>query len=179
LAAVEAGEVSVSDASKIVRRPHPVQRLALEAFRAKKGKTLVQALKVIEPDLPVLDGRGLPVPAAYRDVFATRDESDDLIREFDEIRAEVEALASGRAGFYLRKELKHLVEKFGQIKSALKAGNPQLKLGKAPQSKRANTRRFGVARGGRRRIVVAAIASLGDQPVAPSMGSGLALMSAD
>jgi len=47
--AVEAGDVSVTDAAKVVDKPKPIQQAALDAVRAGNAKTLVKAAKRLEP----------------------------------------------------------------------------------------------------------------------------------
>ncbi|HVC94219.1 MAG TPA: ParB N-terminal domain-containing protein [Pirellulales bacterium] len=47
--AVEAGEVSVTDAANVVDKPKPIQQAALDAVRAGKAKTLVKAAERLEP----------------------------------------------------------------------------------------------------------------------------------
>ena len=47
--AVEAGEVSVTDAASIVDKPKPIQQAALDAVRSGNAKTLLKAAKKLEP----------------------------------------------------------------------------------------------------------------------------------
>lgn len=68
IAAVEKGEISVSDAAAIVHLPKPRQREALESVRSGKARTLREAAKVKKP-------RSLP-PA----VLASKPSEPQVIR---------------------------------------------------------------------------------------------------
>ena len=59
VAAVEAGEVSINDASKVIRKSKPTQQAAVEAVMSGKAKTAARAAENIEPtknDLEPISG---------------------------------------------------------------------------------------------------------------------------
>ena len=123
LAAVEAGQVSVSDAAKVADKPRHVQKAVVDAVKNGRAKTAAEAVRRLQPsELPpdttptVTDALGIPVPEPYLAVFATRSEFQAAARKLDEARRAVEELAESPAGFYLRKELQHLTGKFKEIK---------------------------------------------------------------
>ncbi|HVC98683.1 MAG TPA: hypothetical protein VND64_33770 [Pirellulales bacterium] len=123
VAAVEAGQVSVSDAAKVARKPKDVQQAAIDAVANGRAKTAAEAAHRLQrnglpPDTPPAetDALGITVPEAYLAVFATRCEFQAAARKLDEARRAVEELAESPAGFYLRKELQHLAGKFKEIK---------------------------------------------------------------
>jgi len=123
VAAVEAGEVSVWDAAKIVRKPKNIQQAALAAVQSGEAKTLAGAVKKLECEAlsldtlsTITDAQGNPLPETYLAIFAARQEFMAIARKLEEDRRAVEELAASPAGFYLRKELQHLSEKFNQIK---------------------------------------------------------------
>ena len=123
VAAVEAGQVSVWDAAKIAGKPKNIQQAALAAVQSGEAKTLAGAAKKLESEaLPLdalsemTDAHGNPLPEKFVPVFAAREEFMAIARKLDEDRRAVEKLAESPAGFYLRKELEHLAEKFQQIR---------------------------------------------------------------
>jgi hypothetical protein len=123
VAAVEAGQVSVWDAAKIVRKPKNIQQAALAAVQSGEAKTLALAARKLECEaLPLdalsamTDAQGNPLPEKFVPVFAAREEFMAIARKLDEDRRAVEKLAASPAGFYLRKEVEHLAERFKQIK---------------------------------------------------------------
>ncbi|HEV3005049.1 MAG TPA: hypothetical protein VGX78_11340 [Pirellulales bacterium] len=131
VAAVEAGDVSVTDAAKIVAKPKSVQQAAVDRVKAGEAKTLAAAAKRIErgatpPEATVqeelsdvADELGNRVPKRYLAIFVTRADFAATIRKFDEARRAVEELAETAAGHYLRKELANLTGKFKEIKFIL------------------------------------------------------------
>ncbi|HUY37092.1 MAG TPA: hypothetical protein VMV69_30535 [Pirellulales bacterium] len=123
LAAVEAGQVSVSDAAKVAEKPKDIQQAAVDAVKDGRAKTAAEAARRLQPSgLPpdavtdITDAFGNPLPEDYLAVFATRCEFQAAGRKLDEARKAVEELAEAPAGFYLRKELQHLAGKFKEIK---------------------------------------------------------------
>jgi hypothetical protein len=131
VAAVEAGEVSVSDVAKIAAKPKTVQQAAVERVKAGEAKTLALAAKRIERDaIPpaptpledlsdVTDDAGNRVPKRYLAIFAARGDFAAAVGKFDDARRAVEELAETAAGHYLHKELANLAEMFKRIKFIL------------------------------------------------------------
>ena len=128
IAAVESGDVAVSDAAAIADRPKDEQRQAIEAKREGRARTLRQAAEELDDDSSGLEAScgvgvspaseqagGTPGPQSSRRVL--RSEANRFARELDKLyrRVDVLTVACGGANEhtdYLRDCLRIVIDAF-------------------------------------------------------------------
>ncbi len=130
--AVQSGEVSVSDAAKIVDQPAGVQNAAVKKVRKKKAKTVTAAVAGMTEEV-VKDEVGHIVPKSLLETFATGkrfDEMESLCRSLQKHLDEVSRLPGGeqlRMQLQSTKSGDKMVNKckeLGEVKSHLKFTRP-------------------------------------------------------
>ena len=125
--AVEAGDVTVADAAKILEQPAAVQAEAVKKVKAGKSRTAAKAVEEItapeqeEPEgktrvARLTDSKGKHVPAALREVFDHAKEFNIVGRKIDELRREIQTLAEHVSGFYLARESQSIIRELKDLK---------------------------------------------------------------
>ncbi len=106
--AVDAGEIAVTDAAKIVDKPKAAQREAVAKVKAKTAKTAVQALtetqREDEPATGLQDAQGVPVPKKLVPVFRGKEDFEALLSLMRKACDLFDALCKSPAGHFLKAE---------------------------------------------------------------------------
>ena len=97
IAAVQSGDVAVSDAAAVANRPKEEQRRALEAVRQDRARTLRQAAEV-EGDANSKAGEAGETHAAWSARRRIRSEAKSFAREFDKLYRRIDALTAACGG---------------------------------------------------------------------------------
>lgn len=132
--AVRDGEVSVSDAAKIVEEPAKVQNAAVKAVRTKESKTVTKAVKAVkeeaaerepgeEPEAPLVkDHFKVAVPAELAEVFSQCEEFRSLMAALSDCKSRATALASTPGGGWL--DIQEIERLLTDARAAIRFGMP-------------------------------------------------------
>lgn len=102
-AAVDAEEVSVSDAAAVARTAtKPEQTAAVKKVRKKKAKTVVAAVASDADETVMLDAEDQNVPDHARDAFVAAGALTGICRELDDVIRRVKVIANGHGGRLIR-----------------------------------------------------------------------------
>lgn len=126
--AVESGEVSVSDAAKVVDLPKSEQNAAVKAVQSGESKTVAAAARepgddATEPehDETISDAFG-PVHKKVRKVFAELSAFRGIVNKIGRIQTEIEELQRSDAGAAL--PINEILKMLPQLQQAIKFAEP-------------------------------------------------------